>query len=152
MGVPVLHGVQSISQLTLYGTLNFGRSYTNNTGNFLLSGYDLVGDSRYEGRMSTLPSWSYLVGATYHFNRKLYSTLAFGQARVTESHFSDQYKYGLYGAANLFYNLTPRILFGGEFTFGKRAEFSATTHGADASASWPRCHSDARHDIRFNLI
>lgn len=113
-----------ISQLTLYGTLNFGRSYTNNTGNFLLSGYDLVGDSRYEGRMSTLPSWSYLVGATYHFNRKLYSTLAFGQARVTESHFSDQYKYGLYGAANLFYNLTPRILFGGEFTFGKRAEFS----------------------------
>lgn len=113
-----------VRPLTLYGTLNFGRSYTNNTGNFLLSEYDLVADSRYDGRMSTLPSWSYLVGATYHFNTRLYSSLSFGQARVTQSHFSDQYKYGLFGAANLFYNLTPRILFGGEFSFGKRAEFS----------------------------
>ncbi|MCM1163227.1 MAG: hypothetical protein NC339_03125 [Muribaculaceae bacterium] len=110
--------------LTLYGTLNFGRSYTNNTGNFLLSAYDLVGVSGHDGRMSTIPSWSYLIGATYHFSHKLFTTVSFGQARVTDSKLSDPYKYGLYGAANIFYNLTPRIQFGGEVSVGKRQEFS----------------------------
>ncbi len=110
--------------LTLYGTFNMGRSYTNNSGDFLLSDYDLIQNSDREGHMSTIPSWSYLLGATYHFSPKVFSTVSFGQARVTHSGLDDHYKYGLFGAANLFYNLTSRIQFGGEFSFGKRAEFS----------------------------
>lgn len=110
--------------LTVYGTFNCGRSYTNNSGDFLLSDYDLVGVTGVDGKMSTIPSWSYLVGASYYFNRRLFTTLSFGQARVTDSGLDDQYKYGLFGAANLFYNLTPRIQFGTELSLGKRSDFS----------------------------
>lgn len=34
------------------------------------------------------------------------------------------YKYGLYGAANVFWNLTPRIQVGAEFNIGKRQNFN----------------------------
>lgn len=127
---PIGYGIQlstvlsPIRELTLYGTFNIGRSYTNNGGDFLLGKYDLVANPTTEGGMKTIPAWSYLVGATYYFNPKLFTTVAFGQARVTSGKLSDQYKYGLYGAVNIFYNLTPRIQFGGEFNFGKRVEFS----------------------------
>lgn len=109
--------------LTVYGTLNFGHSYTNNTGDFLMSAYDLCGVKGEDGKMSVIPSFSYLVGVTYYFNHRLFSTISFGQARVTDSNLADQYKYGLFGAANLFYNLTSRIQFGAEFSMGKRKDF-----------------------------
>ena len=113
-----------IRELILYGTFNIGRSYTNNGGDFLLGKYDLVANPALEGGMKTIPAWSYVLGFSYYFSHKLFTTVSFGQARVTSSKLSDQYKYGLYGAVNLFYNLTPRIQFGGEFNFGKRMEFS----------------------------
>lgn len=113
-----------VRPVTVYGTLNFGRSYTNNTGDFLLSEYDLVGVKGHEGRMNTIPSWSYLVGVSYYFSHKLFTTVSVGQSRVTDSKLSDPFKYGLFGAANLFYNLTPRVQFGAELSLGKRKEFT----------------------------
>lgn len=116
-----------IRPVTVYGTLNCGRSYVNNSGDFLLGNYDLVGNASTPGLMSTLPSWSYLIGVTYRFSPRLFSTVSFGQARVTDSNLVDQYKYGLYGGANVFYNFTSRFQIGGEFSFGKRVNFDGAS-------------------------
>ncbi|MCH5326414.1 MAG: hypothetical protein J1E29_04325 [Duncaniella sp.] len=129
---PIGYGVQlsavyaPVAPLTLYGTFNIGRSYTNNSGDFLLGDYDLAGVEGAAGRMSTVPSWSYLAGASYYFSPRLFSSVSFGQARVTDSGLSDHYKYGLYGAANVFYNLTSRIQFGAEYLFGRRADYTGS--------------------------
>lgn len=112
-----------INPVTVYGTFNCGRSYVNNSGDFLLTNYDLVGDATDPGHMRTLPSWSYLIGVTYRFNRHFFATCSFGQSRITESDLVEHFKYGLYGGANLFYNVTSRFQIGGEFSFGKRVNF-----------------------------
>ena len=35
-----------------------------------------------------------------------------------------EYKYGLFGAVNVFWNLTPRMQLGAEFDLGTRRDFS----------------------------
>lgn len=130
---PVGYGLQlstvfsPVRPVVIYGTLNAGRSYTNNDGDFLLGEYDLVGGLT-PGTMKTVPSWSYLVGASYYFSHKLFSNVSFGQARVTSHKLADQYRYGIYGGVSLFYNITPRIQTGAEFDFGKRQNFDGA-HG-----------------------
>lgn len=120
-----------VSPLVLYGTFNIGRSYSNNSGDFLLGDYDLVGNPAVDGRLKTIPQWSYLVGASYYFTHKLYSTVAFGQARVTSRKLDNEYKYGLFGTANLIYKITPRVNVGAQFSLGKRADY-------DGDSAWAR--------------
>lgn len=36
----------------------------------------------------------------------------------------DEYKYGIFSAINIFWNMTPRMQVGAEFDFGKRVNFS----------------------------
>lgn len=109
---------------TVYGILNCGHSYSNSGADFLLGQYDLIVDTERPGRMKTVPGWSYYVGTSYQFSPKVLASVSFGQARMT-SHDNpqDNYKYGLYVAGNVFYDLTPRIKFGAEFNVGKRQDF-----------------------------
>lgn len=125
-----------VPKMTCYGTLNLGRSYVNNSGDFLLGAYDLIGSRSHPGKMCTFPSWTYLVGASYYYSRKCFSTVSFGEARIISHRTNDSYKYGIFGAVNFFYNLTPRIQFGSEFSWGKRAEWGGdTAWGRRLSAS-----------------
>ena len=54
----------------------------------------------------------------------------FGQGRYlpTQDPIGTDYKYGLYSATNIFWNVTPRIMFGAEFNIGKRQDFNGE-HG-----------------------
>ena len=82
------------------------------------------------GKLRTVPGWGYFVGLQYNFRPNLFTSATFGQGRYLpcgEVPGSD-YKYGLYGALNLFWDATPRIRFGGEFNFGKRQNFNGD-HG-----------------------
>lgn len=136
---PVGYGLQfstvfnPCAPLTLYGIVNAGRSYSSSGGDFLLSKYDMIGDPANPGRMCTIPSWSYLVGASYHFSPKFMMGATFGQARNNSSlpRIDDTYRYGLYGAVNAFYYFTPRISMGVEANFGKRQD-------VDGAHAWGR--------------
>ncbi len=136
---PVGYGLQlspvfnPTPSLTVDGMFNGGRSYSNAGGEFLLSDYDLVTDPETPGRLKTLPGYSYYVGLGYHFSHKLFSTVQVGQGRTLKNggRPDSAYRYGLYGAANVFYNLTPRIMVGAEFNFGKRCNI-------DGSHRWAR--------------
>lgn len=119
-----------VDPLTLYGTVNGGKSYSNFGGDFLLGKYDLVEDPARPGRLSTVPGWGYFVGAQYNFRPNLFSAATFGQGRYLPSSQVEgsDYKYGLYAAINLFWEATPRIRFGGEYNIGKRQNFDGS-HG-----------------------
>ncbi len=61
------------------------------------------------------------------------ASVTFGQARnmMSAPREADGYKYGLYGAANVFYYFTPRISVGAEANFGRRQIF-------DGNHAWAR--------------
>lgn len=111
--------------LTVYGTANAGKSYSNFGGDFMLGQYDLVENTDHAGRLDLVPGYGYFVGLGYHFSHKLFTTVMFGEGRYLPTHGrqGSDYKYGLYAAANIFYDLTPRIRFGAEYNFGKRKNF-----------------------------
>ncbi len=129
-GVQLSTVFSPVAPLTLYGTINGGKSYANFGGDFLLGKYDLVADPDRPGRLSTVPGWGYFVGAQYYFRPNLFSAATFGQGRYLPSCRTEgsDYKYGLYAAINLFWEPSPRIRFGGEFNIGKRQNFDGT-HG-----------------------
>lgn len=112
--------------LTIYGIGNIGRSYSNVGGDFLLGDYDLVENVDCPGRLRTVPGFSYFLGLGYHFSHRLSMSMTFGQWRnlMSAPREADGYKYGLYGAANIFYDVTPRITIGAEANFGRRQNFN----------------------------
>ncbi len=128
---PVGYGLQlstvfnPTSAITVYGTINGGKSYSNFGGDFMLGEYDLVNNPTKAGRLELVPGWGYFVGLGYHFSTKLYTTVMFAQGRYLPTHDrpGSDYKYGLFAAANIFYDMTPRVRIGGEFNFGKRKNF-----------------------------
>lgn len=119
--------------LTVYAIGNIGRSYSNVGGDFLLGEYDLVENPDAPGSLRTIPGFSYFLGLGYHFSHKLSMSMTFGQSRslLSAPREADGYKYGLYGAANVFYNVTPRITIGAEANFGRRQNF-------DGAHAWAR--------------
>ena len=136
---PVGYGLQlstvfnPMPALTVYGIGNVGRSYSNVGGDFLMGQYDLIDNVEVPGRLRTVPSWSYFFGLSYNFSTKLMMSCTFGEARNNTSapRSAEGYKYGLYGCANIFYNVTPRIQIGAEANFGKRQD-------VDGSHAWAR--------------
>ena len=70
------------------------------------------------------------LGMKYNFAPNLYSCVALGEARYFPRYEVDgsDYKYGLYGAVNLFYEPTPRLQVGVEYLIGSRHNFNGE-HG-----------------------
>ena len=119
-----------VAPLTVYGTVNTGKSYSNFGGDFLLGKYDLVADSKNPGKLNTVPGWGYFVGLQYNFCPQVFMSATFGQGRYLPSDGAEgtDYKYGLYSAVNVFWDVTPRIRFGAEANIGKRQDFNGE-HG-----------------------
>ncbi|MDE6146083.1 MAG: hypothetical protein K2F96_07375, partial [Muribaculaceae bacterium] len=75
----------------------------------------------------------YMVGLQYHLSPKVSLATAWGQARYyphTNAVGGDEYKYGVYGAANIFYSITPRVQVGLGYNVGKRQNFDLTSRTA----------------------
>ena len=60
-------------------------------------------------------------------------SVTFGQARnmLSAPRESHGYRSGMYGACNVFYNITPRIQIGAEANFGRRQNY-------DGEHAWAR--------------
>ena len=129
-GVQLSTVFRPIEPLTVYGTVNGGRSYSNFGVDFLLGKYDLVECDDCPGRLCTVPGWGYFFGLQYNFRPNLFVSATFGQGRYLPCCRVDgtDYKYGLYSAANLFWDVTPRIRVGAEVNVGKRQNFNGE-HG-----------------------
>lgn len=115
-----------VPALTVYGTVNGGRSYSNFGGDMLLSNYDLVEDLSRPGQMKTTPGFGYFAAIQYNFTPSLFVSTTWGQGRYLPSFetLGTDYKYGLYSATNIFWSPVPRVQLGAEFNIGKRKDFN----------------------------
>ena len=111
--------------LTVYGTLNYGRGTSSLGGDLLCGNYDLIDNSDSPGHMYAPASLGYQVGVQYNFSTAIFASASFSQSRLYVSHpvAGSEYKYGLWAAANLFWNVTPRIQTGVEIDWGLRRNF-----------------------------
>ena len=98
-----------------------------------MGNYDLVNNPDHQGEMYAPRLFGWYGGAQYHFTPNLFTGLTLGQLRYLPEYKQDamEYKYGLYSALNVFWNITPRIQLGGELNLGKRMN-------ADGESRWAR--------------
>ncbi len=115
-------------KLTIYGTANTGRGYGSLTGDLIMTNFDLINNPNEPGKMYAPASWAWYGAVQYHFLPNLFASATIGQERFTPAHHVDPstYKYGLYGAMNLFWDITPRVQVAAEVNLGKRQNFDGS--------------------------
>ena len=125
-GVQLSGVAYPVNRLTLYMVANTGQGYESTMGDLSIGNFDLVADDSTPGRLYAPLSMGLNVGAKYNFLPNLYAGLALGQAHYYPKYTvkGDSYKYGLYGAVNLFYEPTPRMQVGIEYLIGARHNFN----------------------------
>ena len=123
--------IKVLPDFNFFGIVSTGEghaSYTTDLGN---GSFDLIPDPDNPGRLYAPLSTGYVAGLQYFFRHNLFSNIAFSEQRYYPKHNPNdsQYKYGLYVAANLFWDITPRLEFGVEYLYGKRMNFNRD-HGS----------------------
>ena len=108
--------------LSVYLMANYGRGISSFTGDLIMGRYDLINQPNSPGNMYTPELVGWYGALQYHFTPQIFSTVTFGMLHYFPLYEAtpNQYKNGMYGAANLFWNITPRIQIGGEYNFGRR--------------------------------
>ncbi|MCM1349021.1 MAG: hypothetical protein NC338_06365 [Firmicutes bacterium] len=121
-----------ISPVTVYGTLNYGKGYAGLGGDLLIGAYDLIGNPDAPGVLYAPKSYGWNIGLQYNFTPTLFTSASFSQTRFLPSRkvAPEEYRYGLFGNINVFWNLTPRIQVAAEFDIGKRKNFSGDSRWA----------------------
>ncbi len=114
--------------VTTYATVSYGKGYGSMGGDLQVGSYDLVGDAAKPGHMYAPASYGWNIGLQYNFKPNLFTTVTASQTRYLPKNGIDgnEYKYGLFFAANVFWNLTPRMQVGAEFDLGKRQNFDGS--------------------------
>lgn len=123
-----------INPVTVYAAANYGQGIGSFVNDLDCGTNDMIGLATDPGKMYAPRSYGWYVACQYNFRPNLYSTLIFSQERILPKDGSvyggDQYKYGLYGVANVFWEITPRCTVGAELDLGKRANIDRE-HRAD---------------------
>jgi len=112
--------------MTVYGCINGGQGYGSLGGDWLLGSYDLVSKPGKPGKLYSPLCFGGYLGVQYNFTPMIFASATFGGTRYAPKYsvVPDQYKQGLYMAANLFWYLTPRISCAVEFNLGRRLDFN----------------------------
>lgn len=113
-----------VAPLTVYGAIVTGKGIGSIVNDLQLSPMDLVGNPERRGTMEAPLNFGWYAALQYHFRPNLFSTVVFSAERFLPEHQPTYenitYKYGLYGVANVFWNITPRCQAGIEYNIGKR--------------------------------
>ena len=112
--------------VTTYATLNYGHGYAGLGGDLMMGRYDLVGDPAKPGKMYAPASFGWCLGVQYNIRPNLFVSASASATRYLPSHevAPDEYKRGMFGAVNVFWNLTPRMQVAAELDLGMRRNFS----------------------------
>lgn len=117
---------QPVAPLTVYGAIVTGQGIGSLINDLQNSPMDLVGDPGNPGKMKTPFNFGWYAALQYHYRPDLFSTVVFSAERFLPkdepTYENLTYKYGLYGAANIFWNITPRCQAGAEYNLGKRKD------------------------------
>lgn len=123
--------VKVLPQMNVYGIASIGQGHESYTTDLSIGNFDLIPDSKEKGRLYAPTAVGYVLGAQYYFKPNLFTNLCLSEQRYYPRHNpgDGQYKYGLYGALNLYWDITPRFEIGAEYLAGKRMNFNGT-HGS----------------------
>lgn len=122
--------IKVLPRLDIQGIASVGQGHASYTTDLGIGKFDLIGDPGQRGKLYAPTAVGYVFGATYYFKHNLFANLALSEQRYyPKGHPSDnQYKYGLYGAINIYWDITPRFEVAMEYLAGKRMNFNGT-HG-----------------------
>ena len=112
--------------VTAYLTANYGAGYAGMGGDLLADAYDLIPDPEKAGTLYAPRSFGWNIGLQYNFRHNLFMSVSVAQTRFLPSKAisPDEYKYGLMGIVNVFWNPLPRFQMGAEFDYARRQNFS----------------------------
>lgn len=98
----------------------------------LVGNYDLVSDPDKPGKLYAPWAYGWDAALQWNFKPNLFVSATIGQSRYLPSHTEpgSNYKYGLYSAVNIFWNMTPRMQVGAELNLGRRNNFNGEHRGA----------------------
>ncbi len=119
--------------LIIYATVNTGKGYGSFSGDLSMGDFDLINNPNDIGAMYAPLSFAWLGGIQYYFTHNIFASATICQERLLPKYTIDPqtYKYGQYGAFNVFWDLTSRIEVAGEFNIGRRKNFNG-------ESSWAR--------------
>lgn len=111
-----------IPALTLYGNVCGGQGFESLCADLQIGNYDLVANPDNPGMMYAPWAVGWNIGVQYNFLPNLFASVSFSESRYLPKKGVDgsEYKWGNFLAANVFWNLTPRIQCGLEFDTGER--------------------------------
>lgn len=111
-----------IPEITIYGNVCTGQGFESLCGDLQIGNYDLVPVPGAEGSLYAPWAVGWNLGIQYNFRPNLFASLTFSESRYLpkKGTAGSEYKWGSYLAANVFWNLTPRIQCGLEFDTGER--------------------------------
>lgn len=111
-----------LPMITVYANVCGGQGYESLSGDLQIGNYDLVPDPEKQGVMYAPYAIGWNLGLQYNFLPNLFACVAFSESRYLPKKGTDgsEYKWGNYLAANVFWNITPRIQCGIEFDTGER--------------------------------
>lgn len=111
-----------IPELTLYGNVCGGQGFESLCGDLQIGSYDLVPDPHKIGELYAPWAVGWNFGIQYNILPNLFASLTFSESRYLprKGVEGNEYKWGNFLAANIFWNLSPRIQCGLEFDTGER--------------------------------
>lgn len=135
-GVKVSGTLGIIPNLIAYYQAGYGKGITGYFQDMQTLGLDLTPDPVDNGKMIANKAWGAYLGLQYNWSPKCYSAVLYSQTRNYAKKFDavgttsgtddfstswgDQYKYGQYFAANVFYNISSQFSWGLEWDWGRR--------------------------------
>lgn len=124
------------SNIRMFGQFTYGKGiarYLNDLGEL---GVDLVPNPEKEARMQVLPMIGWFAGLQYNLTPSLYLSGTYSMSRLySENDYAstagENYHYGQYLAANMFWTATGNMQFGIEYLHGWRKNFDTSSHDAN---------------------
>ena len=132
-GVQLSAVVKVLPQFNLSAILSTGRGHASYTTDLGLGDYDLITDPDNPGKLYAPMAAGFVFGMQYYFKPNLYSNIALSEQTYypRKDPHDSQYKYGFYGVANIFWDITPRFEIGFEYLHGRRRDFNHKRGDAD---------------------
>lgn len=110
-----------------YFQLGYGKGITSYFEDMAGLGLDLAPDPQNAGQLEAVEAWGGYIGLQYNFTKKCYTSATYSHTRNYAKKYDDgstpwsqQYRYGQYLAANVFYNITSQLTWGIEWDWGRR--------------------------------
>lgn len=122
-----------VPNLTAYWQGVYGYGIASKMQDLSGMGLDLVPSQDDPGCMRAVKAWGGYVGMQYDFSPSVYCSMTYSQIRTYADRYnnvaqggtpwSEQYRYGQYAVANLFWNITPVLQTGIEYIYGRRVNY-----------------------------